>query len=61
MYLQDIPKVAALKRSAKGAMSSSFRRARCPYPSIIKNSAKMQYLSKLFQVLTKPLSSAFPK
>ena len=54
MYLWDIPKEAVLKRSAKGAMSSSFRRAP-------KNLAEMQYLSKFFQALEKSLKKTFPK
>ena len=48
-------------RSAKGAMSSSFRRAPFTYPSISKNSAEMQCLIKVFQVLAKSLRKTFQK
>ena len=59
MYLQDIRKVAVLKRSAKGAMSCSCRRARFTYPCISKNSAETQCLIKVFQVLAKSLRKTF--
>ena len=61
MYLQDILKVAVWKRSVKGAMSSSFRRAPFTYLFISKNSPEMQYLIKVFQVLAKSLSKTFQK
>ena len=61
IFQQDFPKVAILKRSTKGAMSSSFLRASCTKPSIRKKLAEMQCLSKWFQVMAKFLSKTFPK
>ena len=61
IFQQDFPKVAILKRSTKGAMSSSFLRASYTKPSIRKKLAEMQCLSKWFQVMAKFLSKTFPK
>ena len=58
---RDFPEVAVFKRSAKGAMSSSFRRAPCTQLTISKESEKTQCLSKLFQVLKKFIRKTFPK
>ena len=39
----------------------SFGRAPSAYPSVSKNLAEIQCLSKLFQVLANSLSETFPK
>ena len=48
--IRTFSKSLYLKRSTKGAINSSFRRAPCTQPSINKNLTEMQCLSKLLQV-----------
>ena len=59
-YHWDFLKVVVSKCSMKGATYSSFHRAPCAWLNIGRESEKMHWLGKLFQVLIKFFRKTFP-